>query len=1103
VLHLHRAERADRLADALAEVLRVPPADPFVAEVVAVPAKGVERWLSQRLSAVLGVPSGGGGGGVSANLAFPSPARLVAEALAAAGGVQPQDDPWAPGRVLWRLLEVVDDCSGQAWCGVLARHLGAGNDSSHRRGRRWSTAASLAELFAAYGAERPQMLLDWAAGRDTDGAGAALPADQRWQAELWRRLREELAAPSPAERLAGTCARLRAEPSLVGLPERLSLFGPTRLTSEQLAVVTALAGAREVHLWVPHPSPALWGRLSGCARPVRRRDDRSSLRVGSPLLASLARDTRELQQRLQPLVDVDTRHDDPEPSPPRTLLQHLQAALRDDEPPARVAAADGTVQVHACHGPGRQVQVLREALLHAFEADRSLEPRDVLVLCPDVETWAPLVRAAFGQGAAAGPDAHPGHGLRVRLADRSLRQTNPLLDTVSGLLHLAGGRVTASEVLDLAATAPVRRRFGLHDDDVEQLRTWAVRAGVRWGIGTQQRAAHDLAGLRQGTWSTGLDRVLVGVTADESELAWLDTALPLDDVDSTDVELTGRLAELVDRLWSVLARLQGPSTPAQWVEQLVRALDLLTDVPEREGWQRAQARRELAAAVEHAGAVELRLADVRVMLASRLAGRPTRAGFRTGDLTVCTMVPMRSVPHRVVALLGLDDDAFPRGAGVDGDDVLARDPCIGERDRRSEDRQLLLDAVLSAGDRLVVLYTGADPVTGQERPPAVPLGELLDVLTRTVPPDAAGQLVHRHPLQAFDPRNVDAARPFSFDRLALRAAQAAVGERRPRPQLLTAPLPELPPADVDLAELVAFVQHPVQAFLRQRLGVRVPDEHDEVVDALSTGLEGLQRWEVGERMLAARLRGVEEAAFRQAELRRGTLPPGRLGLDVLVELQHEVGVLVQACQPLHTGLPRSVDLALGLGGGRLLTGTVAGLHDEGGATVLAGSSYSRLAAKHRLAAWVRLLAVAATEPRRQHRAVTTGRGPHRKPVWRSTLTAPDEPLEVLRQLVDLRDRGLQAPLPVAPGASAVYADRRLGGATVQEALSSAGSAFDDRFGDGADRHLRYVHGSAGLPALLAGPPADDERWSREPSRFGALALRLWTPLLLAEHVGSP
>ncbi|MDQ3457124.1 MAG: exodeoxyribonuclease V subunit gamma [Actinomycetota bacterium] len=1077
MLTVHRAERSVHLADALAQVLENALADPFTAEVIAVPAKGIERWLTQRLSTVLGAEAMDG---VAANIQFPSPTRLVDEAIAAASGIDPDDDPWAGPRQLWTLLDVIDTHLDEAWSAVLKAHL----TGDHRITRRYATAAHVVDLWRRYAAERPQMLVDWAAGRDTDGAGRALPADLGWQPELWRRLRLRLGTASPPERLTAAAEHLRRSPEVSDLPERFSLFGPTRLSTEQLQILDALAVHRDVHLWLPHPSPAMWTALTGRLAPVRRRADESAVAVQHRLLASLARDTRELQQRLSPLAGADLHHG--AVAAPTSLLQHLQADLRDDRPPEHTATADGTVQVHACHGAPRQVEVLREALLHLFQRDPSLEPRDVLVMCPDVEAYAPLVRAAFGQGDAGG---HPGHRLRVRLADRALRQTNPLLDTVARLLDLADGRVTASQVLDLAAQGPVRRLFGFHDDDLEQLQTWATTSGVRWGIKLRQRTVFGLPGVRQNTWTTGLDRVLLGVTADETDLAWLGDALPLDDVDSGDIDLAGRLAELVDRLEAVLWRLRGPQPATTWTEHLGWALDLLSDVPPNDAWQVAEARRELAAATEHAGTAELRLPDVRAMLAGRLGGRPTRANFRTGELTVATLVPMRSVPHRVVALLGMDDEVFPRGAGVDGDDVLARDPCLGERDRRSEDRQLLLDAVMSAGERLLVFYTGADPVSGQPRPPAVPLGELLDVITTT-----AGQdVVVRHPLQPFDSRNFDAARPFSHDPGALAGARSAQGERTPPPPFLSGALPVLT-GDVGLTDLVAFVVHPTQAFLRQRLGVRVPDADDAVLDALGAELDNLAKWDVGERLLTARLRGVTTADWRQAEWRRGTLPPMRLGAELLGEMERAVEELVAAALPVHHGSPETLDVTVDLGGGRRLTGTVTGLH---GRTVV-GTSYSRLGPKHRLAAWVKLLALAATYDG-PWRAIATGRGRGRRPVWRSTLTPPGDPVAALRDLVDLRDDGLTRPLPLATGASAEYAERRHHGDTAAEALSGAETIFGGMFGDKTDRHLAYVYGSEPTLARLLGESGD----ATQPTRFGVLARRLWEPLLRAEALGAP
>ncbi len=180
----------------------------------------------------------------------------------------------------------------------------------------------------------------------------------------------------------------------------------------------------------------------------------------------------------------------------------------------------------------------------------------------------------------------------------------------------------------------------------------------------------------------------------------------------------------------------------------------------------------------------MRLPDIRALLDRHLAGRPTRANFRTGTLTVCTMVPMRSVPHRVVCLVGLDDGVFPRLGVVDGDDVLARDPMTGERDIRSEDRQLLLDAIGAATEKLVITYTGANEYSGQERPPAVPLAELLDTLDLTTEQQGArhdrrqtsvAALRHsqRHPRRA-DPQRA----------VHLRLDRA---ERGARPDPVTAP----------------------------------------------------------------------------------------------------------------------------------------------------------------------------------------------------------------------------------------------------------------------------------------------------------------------------
>ena len=232
------------------------------------PTPGVERWLSQGLAQRLGAAPGRSDG-VCAGVDFPSPRRLVTRALA--GSADEEDaDPWQPHRAVWPLLRVIDGCRGEPWAALLWHYLGASGRSADldplRAGRRWSTARHLAGLFARYAATRPTMIDSWSQGHDVDAWGSPLPADRAWQAELWRRLRDELGVPSPAERVQAALARLRLAPETSDLPERLSVFGATRLDPDHLLVLSALAAHRDVHLWLAHPSPALWASVKFATR---------------------------------------------------------------------------------------------------------------------------------------------------------------------------------------------------------------------------------------------------------------------------------------------------------------------------------------------------------------------------------------------------------------------------------------------------------------------------------------------------------------------------------------------------------------------------------------------------------------------------------------------------------------------------------------------------------------------------------------------------------------------------------------------------------------------------------------------------------------------
>jgi exodeoxyribonuclease V gamma subunit len=1115
-LHLHRADKTDLLADGLGALLAEPLNDPFAEEVVVVPARGVERWLTQRLSHRLGAGPRGGDG-VCAGVRFLTPHSLVALLLD-----KERDDPWDSDRLVWPLLQVLDESLGETWCATLAAHLGhgvSGDDGELRRSRRYSVARRLAGLFAAYAVQRPALVTDWREGRDTDGAGGSLDHDLSWQPELWRRLVGRVDAAPPDLRHTETLARLASGGDGLDLPSRLSLFGHTRLPVTEVELLQALGELRDVHLWLPQVSARLWEELEDLSAhgPLLRADDTSIRAVAHPLLGSLGRDARELQRTLgdTPSRQVPTPGDDG--GQHAGLLRWLQHDLRGNREPddatreARVLDKDDySVQVHACHGASRQVDVLREVLVGLLEDDPDLEPRDILVMCPDIESFAPLIEAGFGLADLPGArESHPGHGLRVRLADRALSSTNPLLALASRLAELAGSRMTATEVLDLAAAEPVRRRFSFTDDDLAQLALWVEQSGVRWGLDGAHRTPYGLS-LRENTWDLGLSRLLLGVTMAGDDQRHLAEALPVDDVSSQDVDLVGRFTEYLDRLRRFVDAASAATTIAQWAEVLSQGVGELAWVPQRDAWQSAQFDRMLASTRDSAGddpdsatGSPLLLADVRHLLEHRLGGRPTRSNFRTGTLTVCTMVPMRSVPHKVVCLLGLDDGVFPRAGSVDGDDVLARDPVTGERDVRSEDRQLFLDAILAARKTLVITYNGANEHTGSPRPPAVPLGELLDALDVT----AAGETVReqvlvQHPLQPFDPRNLlpgalVGERPFSFDRSALAGATAARGKRAPATTLLLEPLPPHVMPDVSLADLQAFLSHPVRAFLRSRLDVTAPLEAEETHDAIPLTLDGLEKWTIGDRMLTEVLAGTYPGDAVRAEQLRGDLPPGPLGGHALQGIIDGLKGLVEQTVPLRQGEPRSYDVEVDLGGGRRLTGSVGPVWENRLVTV----SYSRLAAKHRLRAWLDILALTVARHDQSWTSHAVGR---RGRAAAHAMISPldDRAEQWLRDLVDLYDRGMREPLPMPPKTACAYAEEARRPQRGGDPEDKARREWEtDRFsatgipGEDADpSHVQAWGEHAPLECLLS-PVRDDERWNDQPHRLGQLALRLWGPLL--------
>ena len=686
------------------------------------------------------------------------------------------------------------------------------------------------------------------------------------------------------------------------------------------------------------------------------------------------------------------------------------------------------------------------------------------------------------------------------------------------LLDLVAGRFESAAVLDFLALGPVRERFRFDDEDLDDIAGWVTGTNVRWGIDPVHRDSFGVPeSIRSNTWQAALDRLLVGAAVDDHDLTLAVGDVAPYGVEGSGTETVGRLAEALWHLRRLVADTRTARPITEWIRALRGACDGLF-ATERDGrWQADTLHRIFDEVLQSATArgapstVPLEFVDIRRLFDECLEAKPGRPDYFRGGITISSMTPLRWIPFRVVCLLGMDQSAFGPMAAC-GDDLAAAAPELGDPDLRAEVRQSLLEAVLAAGEHLVVLRDGHDVRTNQVVPRAVVVSELFDAVNSLVEPDRRAALAEEleidHPRQPFDERCFEegALMPgvvWGFDRGSLAGARARRHRDPRRPPFLSTPLEPSPSTVVELDQLHAFFRNPAAYFIGHRLEARLPTPGEEPSALLPVELDGLPRWQVATRMLTARMVGVDTEAWRAVERERGTLPPGSLGDQAVEEFVDDVDSLVATAYDLGVGVgpaePFEIDVALP--GGTRIVGTVP-LRLRGPNPGPARVGYSELKPGYRVDAWLDLMALVATDPLRRWRSVAVGR-PARSgapadvfdigiagtpSTWRATA---ETALEVA---VDCFRRGHREPIPFFAGFS--Y-EVHCGSAT-PDTWSNAYS-----FPDGDDPAVAVAFGGIGFDEVIDLParPGDPGEAGDRVTRFarylyGAMddSTRPWEPM---------
>ena len=1173
-LLIHVRSHPYELVGELCGRLASPPDDPFASELVAAPTRGIERWLAQRIASEMGERTAGDG--VCANVEFPSPGRLVRRVMLAVPELAESVEAWERGALVRSVVSTLDDNLDRAGLEVIARYIRAPEaDTPLGNSQRLQAARKIAGLFIQYARRRPAMIRAWRQGEDIGPGGGALPEADAWQPGLWRLVRDRIGVPGLAELLPAALDPIRDGSIDTGLPDRLFVYGLTAFDPFHMEVLEAVSSRREVHLCLLHPSPALWGETArlleqappGTERPMRDEDPTGGL-ARHPLLRTWARESRELQFLLAGRTPgagptLPPPPPTPIPAPPSapgpSLLGRLQHAVRANLPPPPRREEDGqeegvgpddrSVQIHVSHGARRQVEVLRDAVLHALADDPTLEPRDVVVMTPDIASFAPLLEAAFMRDADAAPDPADapdrkaeteaateaeGSGLpdlRIRIADQAPAAVNPLVRFAASVFDLAGSRLEAATIRELTGLPVVRQRFGLDDDLADDIAAMIEDANVRWGLDSAHRADWGAGAGDSHTWRRGLDRALAGVFYADSNVRVVGGVAPLGGVEGQEARPAGLLAQIIDRIEAVRSLL-GHSRPfSQWGPAVAAAVRLLAAPAWAEQWQWGHLERLLERSfpppedgtqdspaprpAPHPDP-EISPAEARLAVEDWTQDAPGPLHFRTGYITVCTLAPMRSVPYRVVCLLGMDDERFPRGGGGDGDDLLLDHELIGDPDRAAEDRQLLLDAVMAAGDRLIITYSGRDELTNAEYPPAAPVAELRDVLYEMAGAEGLKKIVTHHPLQPFSEKNFDprpgrlgVEGPWSFDPMQYNGALAV--QRRARSgqaRQLRYPFFAAgydPPSVIRLHDLLRFLEHPARHFLWARLGFRIPETGEISDDIVPADLDPLAQWGLADRLLTGLLEGRSLEELEARERAADALPPGRLARKGLEAAGQRALGLWTAAREIGYDPRRRERFSGGV--------TVNGCAVEGGLAADRTQARidlvtpSRLKGKHRLRAFVQVVFLTALEPSAPWHGRLIGRHLRGDKLWTVAVgklgqgagRRKQEADRLLAGLVDLYLEGLERPIPL-PCETGFAWQRNLGGdkgpfppAAREWEPSSYNYGRPPAEGEDPAYEMLFS-GLAGMDALAA-----------PETGFREYAKRLWGPILplLSEKAVRP
>jgi exodeoxyribonuclease V gamma subunit len=1053
---LYTGNRLEALADKFAETVTSSPLPVMTPEYIVLQSMGMLKWLTVEVSRRTGIWS-------NCNCVFPN--RMAGDILNSFFPGSADERFFDKDIMTWKCMDVIRKEKDKPVFSEPASYIK--DDISGLK--LFQMSSRIIDVFDQYMTFRPEMIMAWDRGAGKD----------QWQPELWRAITSGMAGDHPPGLLFRLFGLVREQKGFapVNLPARISVFGISYLPLYHLNVLRAASLFADVNLFVLNPSSGYWGNILTRKEKTKiinsfpvtagNPEDILHLDEGNTLLASFGRTGRDfLHHIFSSDIEPEPVFIDFEPSTLLSMVQHDIYSMDNPGKPgekhsftAGEISADRSVTVNSCHGPVREAEILHDYILDLLNTDSSLSPADILVMTPDIEKYAGPFTAVFGKTGGPVP------AIPFRVVDRKLRNEGTCADTFFTVLSLRESRFTSAGILAVLECSEVREKFSFTEEDCGTIRKWVRDSMIFWGIDGEHKRGLGLPAVHENTWRFGLDRMLMGgmmYGKGETSLG----ILPYTEIEGGDLAVLGRFISFFSALCDIYDKLGRDHSLECWGEVIIFILEALfiSDAEMSAGVERIySAATELAAVMEKSGFSEPVSAPVIIeYLDNILSDTVSGMDFVSGSLTFCGMLPMRSIPRRVICLIGMNDSAFPRKSRALSFDLVASDPRRGDRSVRDEDRYLFLETLVSAGEKLYISYTGRSASGNSELNPSVVVSELLDYIDDNYTVDnGAGKvrdfILRTHRIHSYNPVYFTPGGEFyTYMKDRIQGARSFAMPDKQDYSFIHGPLPPLSQDEksITVKGMAAFLLNPSKTLLNGRLGLYLNLVNNEFIEEEPFTPDYLDLYRLNSGIMDSLDRGVDHDRHLSLVRASGILPHSVPGTVAYESSYITVKSFYDSFSGLLTGRRGKLDVDLESGGFRI-RGTIDNIYGSR----MIFFRYANAAGKDILNAWISHLVLCASGAFPCETLLISRAGIQS---WQPVAEAE----KILATYLDLYEKGMTGPLPLFPRASFSYADTfydHKKGEPGERALKAASAVYSNSWsgGDTDDPYIRKIFGDSG------------------------------------------